>query len=101
MSKHFENLWEESECCYKETIDSTTHDSIIDELKYKIDLYKSIANSDIKNIKDEEKQKIKSHVFGEILMTLTQLSLKDSINSYKALQLAIYYKNIDTLSKKY
>lgn len=98
MAKHFEELWEESEKCYKETVGNTTSDSILDELRYKIDFYKSVAQG---NITDEEKQKIKSHLFGEILMTLTQLSLKDNINSYKALQAAIYYKNIDNLDKKY
>lgn len=98
MPKHFENLWEDAEKCYLETNNSTSPDSILDELSYKITFYKSVHQG---NITEEEKQKIKSHLFGEILMTLTQLSLKDNINSYKALQSAIYYKNIDNLDKKY
>ncbi len=96
--KLFSELWEISEKIYDDTIKGTPTESILDELKYKIDFYRSVSERDIV---DEEKQKIKSHLFGEILMTLTQLSLKDNINSYKALNTAIYYKDIDVLSKKY
>lgn len=91
MSNHFENLWETSEKYYLKSINDTKQNNILDELIYKAELYKSINDKDISK---EEKDKIKSHLFGEILMTLTQLSLKEDINSYKALYLAIKEKGI-------
>lgn len=99
MFKHFENLWEDAEKYYKESSSSTTIDSVLNELILKINLYKSIDENEA--FPTDQKEKIKLHTFGEILMTLTQLSLKDNINSYAALQAALHYKKIEHFGKKY
>ncbi len=99
MSKHFENLWEAAEKYYEESSSSTAASSILDELVLKISLYKSISEN--ASFPEDQKNKIKLHTFGEIIMTLTQLSLKDNINSYAALQTALHYKKIEDFGKKY
>lgn len=99
MLKHFETLWEDSEKYYKESSDNTPVDAILTELILKINLYKSIDEND--KFPEDQKKKVKLHTFGEILMTLTQLSLKDNINSYAALAAALQYKKIEDFGKKY
>lgn len=96
--KHFETLWEEAEKCHSSYISKSTTSSIVEEVSLKLNLYNSVENS---GIPTEDKEKTKSHIFGEILLSLTQLSLKDNVNSYKALQTAILHKNIDIFSKLY
>lgn len=99
MFKHFENLWEESEKYYKESSNGTEVNSILNELILKINLYKTIDENE--SFPKDQKEKIKLHTFGEILMTLTQLSLKDNINSYAALHAALQYKKIEHFGSKY
>lgn len=86
--KHFENLWELAESCY----DSASIDNIsaFNELNLKIGLLKAIVDND--SIPETEKTKAIEYSYGEILMTMTQLSLKLNINSYKALSIAISKK---------
>lgn len=98
MIKHFETLWEDSEKYHKESSGSSVS-AILAELILKINLYQSIDEND--KFPEDQKKKVKLHTFGEILMTLTQLSLKDNINSYAALAAALQYKKIEDLSNKY
>lgn len=97
--KHFEELWEESEKLHKDVISSSNTSELINELIMKINVYKVI---DLKtDIPNEERQKIKSRTFGEILLTLTQMSLKDDINVFDALNTAYKYRSIEYYSSKY
>lgn len=80
---HFEELWEK---CEKTHIGESNMDSILDELAMKINLYRILSEK--KEIPDAELQKIKSRTIGEILFTLTNLSLKDNINVFDALSKA-------------
>lgn len=83
--KHFEELWEKCEE-YHGSNPNDTVDSIIKELQMKIDLYQTI---DTKQISPEDMQKIKSRTLGEILFTITNLSLNDNINVFEALFIAL------------
>ncbi len=84
--KHFEDLWNACEFSFQNINDDTVS-QIIDELMIKLNLYKTI---DLKTeIPNEERQKIKSRTFGEILYTLTNLSLKDNINVFETLKIAL------------
>lgn len=97
--KHFEELWEECERLHQDTINEGTSSDLINELIMKLNIYKVI---DLKTeIPDEERQKIKSRTLGEILLTLTQLSLKDNINVFEALHTAYKYRSIEYYSTKY
>lgn len=97
MKMHFEDLWEKCEYFHKEFSSQDQTASILQELDLKINLYNLLDN---KQIPEEEKNKIKNRTFGEILLTLTNLSLKDNINVYSALYTALQYREIDTYSKK-
>lgn len=93
---HFEELWEKCEEFHKKEGDISPS---FDELLLKINLYKVI---DLKSeIPEEERQKIKSRTFGEILLNLTELSLKDNINVFEALSVALQYRTIENYSQKY
>jgi hypothetical protein len=73
--------------------------SILDELILKINLYKALDQKT--EIADSERQTIKSRTMGEILLTLTKLSMKDNINVYEALSIAMQYRSIGHYSQKY
>lgn len=97
--KHFEHLWEESENFYNSEIQSASPLAILDEINLKINLYKTICLQE--NLAQDQRDKLKNNIFGEILMTLTQLSLKDNINAYAALKAALGYKKIQEYNLKY
>jgi hypothetical protein len=84
MTKSFSELWEESEQLQKDSIVNSTPTSIIDELCAKLSIYK-VLDSNMK-LDEQEKKKLKFHTFGKILVSLTQLSLIDDINTFTALK---------------
>lgn len=96
---HFEDLWEKSEQLHQETIDKEDVATIINELLMKLNLYKAFDEK--KEIPEEELKKIKSRTYGEILLTLTNLSLKDRINVFDALATAYKYRAIQHYNEKY
>lgn len=84
-NKHFEDLWNECETFHgKKSHDNSN--TILEELILKINLYRSFCDL---NIPDDEKQKLKSRTFGEILFTLSSLSNVENINVYKSLYMAL------------
>ena len=89
MIQHFEELWEKCEQFYKDSAKEDTNTSIIDELIMKLNLYKAIDSKT--EIPEEEKSKIKSLAMGEILLSLTHLSLRDNINVFKSLSVALKF----------
>ena len=98
MAIHFEELWEKCEQLQKEVSKESTTPSIIDELMMKINLYKVIGEKTELPIADQ--QKIKSRTMGEILLTLTNLSLKDNINVFEALNVALQYRTLEIYTAK-
>ena len=95
---HFEELWEECEKFQKDATAKNDVQHIIDELMLKINLYKAFDTK--QEIPEEDRQKVKSRTLGEILLTLTALSLKDNINVYEALNIALQYRSVDFYVKK-
>jgi hypothetical protein len=86
MAIHFEELWEKCENMHKDLGSGDSVANVIDELAMKINLYKLLDGKT--EITEEERQKIKSRTLGEILLTLTNLSLKDNINVFESLSIA-------------
>lgn len=99
MPMHFENLWNKCENLHEETVKNETSEQIIDELILKINLYKVLHQKT--EIPDNERETIKSRTMGEILLTLTKLSLKENLNVYEALNIAMQYRDIDYFNQKY
>lgn len=99
MPKHFEELWEEAEKLHQEINDEASSASLLDELIAKLSIYK-VIDQNVK-ITAEEKAKLKSNTFGKILASLTNLSLKDNVNTYLSLQSAIDDLKIEALESKY
>lgn len=93
MPISFEELWVKCEDFQKEATQNVEVQTIIDELALKLSLYKAMdAKTEISL---PERQKVKSRVLGEILLTLTCLSLKDNINVYEALNMALMYRSLE------
>jgi hypothetical protein len=82
----FDQLWEQAENQQARITAGQTNEQIIEELRLKINLYQTLSSS---SIPAEEQQDIKTRTMGEVLLTLTKLSLKDNINVYQALQVAM------------
>jgi len=99
MAIHFEELWEQCENFHKEHSTKTEIQPIIEALMMKLSLYKALSAQ--KDMPGEEMQKVKARTLGEIVLTLTCLSLKDNIDVYGALATALQYRNIDVLDKKH
>jgi hypothetical protein len=95
-AKHFEELWEECETMHSQFNGNDPLSSIMDELSMKINLYKAL---DYKTLPQEELQKIKSRTLGEILLTLTHLSLKENINVFESLNVAKQYRQSENHKK--
>jgi hypothetical protein len=93
MTMHFEELWEKCENFYQETKLITDSKTLLEELDLKMNLYRAIDSKE--EIPAEEKQKAKSRLLGEILLTLTGLSLKDNVNVFEALSIALQYRSSD------
>lgn len=96
---HFEELWEKCEQLHQDTIAEDTASALVNELMLKLNVYK-IADSKTE-IPEEERQKIKSRALGEILLTLTHLSLKDNVNVFEALATAFKFRSIEHYAAKY
>lgn len=88
MPIHFEDLWEQCEKLHQES-NSTDVSIIIDELLMKLKLYKMLDDK----IKTEDQLLAKSRLLGEILLTITKISLKDNINVFDALATAYNFHN--------
>lgn len=99
MSIHFEELWEKCEKLFSDNLDKDSSIVIIDELLMKLNLYKIINEN--KDLSKEDMILVKSRTFGEILLTLTNLSLRDSINVFDALATAFKYHAIKHYNEKY
>ena len=95
---HFEELWEKCENLHKDANLGSSVQSVIEELIMKLNLYKVIAEK--REISETEYQNIKSRTLGEILLTLTNLSLKENINVFEALGVALQYRNVDQSNRK-
>lgn len=93
MAIHFEELWEKSEKLHLESNSNDSVSSIVDELAMKINLYKIIDSRT--EVSEGERQQAKSRTIGEILLTLTKLSLKDNIDVYEALSIAQQYRSAE------
>jgi hypothetical protein len=96
MAVHFEELWTK---CEELHTGKEAASEILDELILKVNLYKALDTK--KEIAESERQIIKSRAMGEILLTLTKLSMKDNINVYEALSIAMQYRSIDHYRQKY
>jgi hypothetical protein len=83
---HFEDLWEICEAFHKNS-EGFSHPLDMDELIMKIGLYQSISKKI--NIPDDELQKVKSRVLGEILFFLTDISVRDNIDVFASLASAL------------
>ena len=99
MAYHFEDLWTKCENLHQEIVQNENSAQILEELILKINLYKALEQKT--EIPETELQTIKSRTIGEILLTLTKLSLKDNLNVYEALSIAMQWRSIDHFSKKY
>ena len=99
MTAHFEDLWEKSEQLYQDTGAQDKVSALVDELMMKLNLYKLIDEK--QGVPPEELQKVKSRTYGEILLTLTNLSLKDGINVFEALATAYKYRAIKHYTEKH
>lgn len=95
---HFETLWEKAEK-YHQNSEGTSQSMILDELMLKLNLYKAVSSKT--ELPAEELEKAKFHTMGEILLTLTHLSLYDKINVFDALYRILRNRSVDFLDKKH
>ena len=93
---HFEDLWEKCESLHKNNCEEENIDSIIKELQIKIELYRTLLSK--KDLIGEELPHLKSRTMGEILLTLTNLSLRENINVYDSLVSALRFREIEIYS---
>lgn len=91
MKNHFEELWEQCEKINQNN--NADIPSILDEVIIKINLYKAL-NQKYNLPLTKEEEKIKTHLLGEILFSLTNLSIKDNINVYAALYSSVMFRQL-------
>jgi hypothetical protein len=86
MPTSFEQLWNDCESLSKTTAANQPLLGVLHELDLKVSLYRTLVEK--LPAQGEELAQIKSRTMGEILFTLTKLSLKEDINVFEALQIA-------------
>lgn len=96
---HFEHLWEQAENTFQ--MKTFSLEEVINNLLLKINLYHSFVEKMNNDVSDEEVSKIKTHLMGEILLTLTQLSYKENINVFQALKMSLDFNNVNLLNDKW
>lgn len=97
--KHFENLWNAAEALMTTEATERSIASLIMELNAKFNLYNAIDSND--QLPQEECDKLKARLFGKLMLTLTQLSLKDNINVFEVMKQAYDEAQISQLEAKY
>jgi hypothetical protein len=99
MPIHFEDLWVQCEKLHEESVKTDSISSLLDELAMKLNLYRIIT--DKPGEPSGELQKMKERAMGEVLLTLTKISIKENINVYEALSIAAQFHSIVHYSQKY
>ena len=97
--KHFEELWEFCENFHKKDLKESSSSSVIDELSLKIKLYSTINSN--QKISNHDKKALKNRTLGEIMLTLTHLSLIDDINVFSSLSDVLNSNLINYFSAKH
>jgi len=95
---HFEQLWEQSENNFKNNTSSA--EEVLNSLLLKVNLYQTLSEK-IKAASPEEAAKIKSHLMGEILITLTHLSYRENINVFHSLKTSLDFFDIESFKEKW
>jgi hypothetical protein len=96
---HFEELWEKCENLHQEMGSKSSTEELISQLAMKLDLYKTLDTKT--EIPEEDRRQAKSRILGEILLTITNLSLKDNINVFESLGVALQYRSVNYFGQKY
>lgn len=79
----FDDLWNQCEELNNSSVSSQPLLGILQELELKVKLYRTLCEK--LPAQGDELAQIKSRAMGEILFTLTKLSLKENINVFEAL----------------
>jgi hypothetical protein len=98
MSDQFADLWNTAESLLQTETNSLSVQNLTEQLITQMSAYRAIDES---TAPVEAKNKLKENWMGSILLTMTQLSYKDNINTFTALQLAVEKIKILELSTKY
>lgn len=97
--KTFDQIWEEGEQLFKDQIAQDDLESVLKELELKIGLFRLLSGK--KDGAPEELAAVKLKTMGEILLSMTHLSLLENINVYAALKETVLYRTIDQLAEKH
>ena len=93
MILSFSELWEKCESFHKENSKDDSSIDILNEFIMKLNLFVNIASNS--EISPEDIKKAKYCLFGEILFSLTAISLKENINVYEVLKIALMQGNVN------
>lgn len=100
---HFETLWEEAEKLLDHETKISSFSELVKEAMGKLsalDALDSLASKST-SMPTEDLHRLKMNAVGKLLLVLTQLSAKDSLNVYAALRAAIDDKKITLFEEKY
>lgn len=99
MLMHFEELWEKCEQFHKQNSSEDDVVDILNEIVLKVNLLTAIEQKT--DLPKDESEKAKSRLLGEILLSLTNLSLKYNTNVFESLKTALIHNSIGYYSDKY
>jgi len=97
--KSFDQVWEEGEALFKDQVSPDDLEPALKELELKIGIFRLLSEK--KEIPPEEMKAMKMKTMGEILLSMTHISLLENINVYAALKETVLYRSIDHYAEKH
>lgn len=98
---HFETLWEQAEQLLQAETSISSWDELTQEALAKLHVLVQMKEEIFSGSSREELIQLRANVLGKLLLVLSQLSAKDGINVYAALNQAVENRKITVFENRY
>lgn len=98
---HFEDLWEQAEELLRAETSVSSWEDLTQEALAKFHVLAQIKEETFSASTPEELIQLRANVLGKLLLVLSQLSAKNGINVYAALNQAVENRKISVFENRY
>lgn len=98
---HFEDLWEQAEQLLQTETSVSSWDELMQEALAKLHVLAQMKEETFSGSTHAELVQLRANVLGKLLLVMSQLSAKDGINVYAALNQAVENRKITVFENRY